>query len=163
SRKGPLRRPDPTSSARIRLALVLAVLLVGLGLAWVAVEVVQNLRITLFQPFRMATVARGVALVGLADHVLRLWRRDRFTDRARAAILSAGLVGDWAMVVATTVELSSLGVEWMTTWRKREVDAQWAVPLVGGIVLVSGLFFLMRHDTASGHLVLLAALVVTAI
>src|SRR5207249_7490857 len=51
--------------ARSRLGIVLAVNLAGLGLAWVAVKGLGNLPVTLFQPFRMATVFRGLALVAV--------------------------------------------------------------------------------------------------
>ena len=58
--QGGERRPWP--AARVRLALMMAVNLVGLGIAWWGVEVAKDLRLTLFQPFRMATMARGMAL-----------------------------------------------------------------------------------------------------
>ena len=48
--------------------ILLGVNLVGLALAWFGVERLRNLRLTLFQPFRMATVARGLCLVLVAGH-----------------------------------------------------------------------------------------------
>ena len=45
------------------------------GVAWYAIEVRHEVRVTVFQPFRMATVARGIALV-VAGGTARdaLWR-----------------------------------------------------------------------------------------
>ena len=50
----------------VRLIASLAVILAGLGVAWYAIEVLHSVRVTVFQPFRMATVARGIALVFVA-------------------------------------------------------------------------------------------------
>ncbi len=77
-------------SARVRLAILLAVNLAGIGLAWVAVEVIGDLRVTVFQPFRMATVLRGLALAALSGRILETWRRGRWIDRARAVLLTVG-------------------------------------------------------------------------
>ena len=95
----------PWPPARRRLVLVLVVDLIGLAGAWVAVEVVGDLRTTLFQPFRMATVARGLALVLLAPRILRVWSRGGI-GRARVTVLVVGLVGDWTLIVATGMELA---------------------------------------------------------
>ena len=51
--------PGRWTPARVRLVAMLTVILVGLGAAWVAIEWLHQMRITVFQPFRMATVARG--------------------------------------------------------------------------------------------------------
>jgi hypothetical protein len=101
----------PWPAARIRLALVLGVNLLGLGLAWVAVEIVQDPRVTAFQPFRMATIARGLALVLLAGRIQGLWQGGDWLGRGRATLLATGLMGDWTMVVATAVEVVIAGVE----------------------------------------------------
>lgn len=103
--------PDHHSRSRgaqTRLAVLLTSTLLGLALAWLGVESLQDLRVTLFQPFRMATVARGLALIALSGHVLALWRRGDLVGRARAALLTAGLGGDWALVVATLVEIAAV-------------------------------------------------------
>ena len=44
-------------AARVRLILMVVVVLVSLAASWYAIEVIHHLRITLFQPFRLATVA----------------------------------------------------------------------------------------------------------
>ena len=59
--------------ARKRLLILLGVNLAGLALAWYGIERIHHLRLTLFQPFRMATIARGLCLVLVAGHVRRLW------------------------------------------------------------------------------------------
>ena len=97
--------------ARTRLAVLMAINLAGLGLAWVAVERLHDLRVTLFQPFRMATVLRGLALVALSGRVLALWRRGGWADRARAALLAVGPTGDWSLVVVTAFEVASTILE----------------------------------------------------
>ncbi len=139
-------RPWPL--ARIRLAMVLGVNLVGLGVAWVLIEVVQEPRITIFQPFRMATIARGLALVIVADRVRTLWLQGDFEGRARALILAFGLSGDWALVIATASEgaatLASFGPRWLR--------------VVWPGVLAWGVWYLVRHDTAGGHIPLIVAL-----
>lgn len=165
--QGGERRPWP--AARIRLALIMAVNLVGLGIAWWGVEVAKDLRLTLFQPFRMATMARGMALAVLSGRVIALWRRGRPLDRTRATLLVVGLTGDWAMVVATAfdaslaaveVARSRLGVE--RRHRESREKSTFEV-IVGGVLLGCGLVFLARHDTESGHLPILGALAVLTV
>ncbi len=73
--------------ARRRLAVSLGVILVGLGVAWFAIEVLHQVRVTIFQPFRMATLARGMALILIAGRLVALWRsgdalKSRSSDRA---------------------------------------------------------------------------------
>ena len=57
--------------------ILLGVNLAGLALAWFGIERLQHLRLTLFQPFRMATVARGLCLVLVAGHVRTALARRR--------------------------------------------------------------------------------------
>ncbi|MGE3818256.1 MAG: DUF6798 domain-containing protein [Isosphaeraceae bacterium] len=147
-------RPSP---ARSRIAIVIALSLAWLGASWIGVEVVEHLRFTLFQPFRMATVCRGLCLLLIAGHVERLWRRGGTVERTRAVLLGVGLTGDWSLVVVTLAE---------ATWRIGEVVpsrriGDW-VRLAGGpTVLGLGLVYLSRHDTESGHVPLLAAIALT--
>lgn len=145
------------SSPHTRLAILLGVNVVGLALAWVAIEWAHALRITLFQPFRMATVARGLALVALAGHVVAQWRRGDVVSRSRAALLTVGLAGDWSLVVATFVELGALTVG------SRRLRAFAAPALVGGSLLLAGLWFLAHHDTESGHIPLMVAVAVAVL
>jgi hypothetical protein len=168
--------------AQRRLLSMLAVTLVGLGVAWFAVEVVRDLRVTLFQPFRMATLARGLALVLLSGRALALWGTGRPIDRARVALLVVGLTGDWSLVVATLFDLAVAltdGLSYRVSPRERSFGSRplprWTTPesfprvaalawrrhgayVLGGLVLLGGLRFLSRHDTESGHLPLLIAL-----
>lgn len=95
---------------RVRFALTCAVLLAGIGLAYLMIEVARDLRVTVFQPFRMATIARGLALIAAAGRCVALWRRRDILHRGRVALIAAGLTGDWAFVVAVVVEVgASLG------------------------------------------------------
>ena len=55
-----------------RLAIMLAVISVGLGAAWYAIEVRHSIRATVFQPFRMSTVVRGICLVLISGRIVKL-------------------------------------------------------------------------------------------
>jgi hypothetical protein len=143
------RGPDVGANpARRRLLVILGVNLLGLAVAAWAIEGLHNPRVTLFQPFRLATVARGLCLVIISGRVVGLWERGSLASRVRAGILVAGLTGDWAMVVAVAVELSASA-------------AARLVPRFGGVMLALalaiGLVFLSRVDPEMGHAALLAA------
>jgi hypothetical protein len=133
-----------TNPARRRLALLMAVNLAALGAAWVAIERVGDFRVTLLQPFRLATVARGLCLVLVAKRIADLWALDQTNSRIRAALLVVGLTNDWSLVVVTLVELAG------------------SIRLLAPIILMAGLAFLARHDTASGHLPLILTVALIA-
>ena len=141
--------------ASVRLRLLLAVNLTSLTLAYVAVEVVGNLQVTLFQPFRMATLARGLCLVAVSGRLVWLWERTDLASRGRAVLIAVGLAGDWSLVVASAVELMA------------SIAERWVSPkiagVVGAVVLGVGLIFLARHDTESGHVAILGALGLLAV
>ncbi len=141
-------------AARVRFALLLAVNLSGLALAWLAVEPIGSLRAAVFQPFRMATVARGFCLVVLTGRVLWLWDNGGWMGRLRVAVLAAGLTGDLALVVALGVELAATLGERHS--RRGEI-------LAGMVALVCGLAYLARHDTQSGHGPILLAVLAVAL
>lgn len=147
----PRAQPQAASVAlaRRRFLSAFAILLVGLVIAYVVIEWIGSLRITLFQPFRMATVARGMALGAIAGRVGMLWRRGDIRSRGRAALLVVGLTGDWSMVAATLVEVAA------SVGSRINIRAGW---VAGSAALAIGLFYLSRHDTESGHLRLLMAL-----
>lgn len=166
-------RDGARQPARARLAILMAVNLASLALAYLAVEVMGNLRVTVFQPFRMATLTRGLALVAISGRVAALWGRGDLAGRARAALIAAGLSGDRALVVATAVDLGMAVAGWAS--RKFGVGRgvaspdqalsnhptrRWLpiVPSVGLGILAYGLAFLARHDTESGHVPMLGAL-----
>jgi hypothetical protein len=147
-------------ASRVRLALMLAVVLASLSAAWMAIEVLHNLRITIFQPFRMATVARGLALVFIAGRLLELWERGEWFPRLRSVLIGVALAGDWMLVVVTIAEI---GVAVCETLADRPLKGRFAfVPhlekAVYAALLAFGLVFLSRHDTESGHWPLLAVL-----
>ena len=133
--------------------IVLGCTLVGLAIAWVGVEVVGNLKLTIFQPFRLATVARGLSLVFVAGHIMRLWNRGDAQGRTRAALIGTGLTGDWSLVVVTLFECIMWFIDRhaarFPSWRK---VGGWC----GAGFLACGLWFLAKHDTESGHIPLLA-------
>jgi len=135
--------------ARVRLAIMLAVVLFGLGAAWGAIEGLHHVRITLFQPFRMATLARGLALVLAASRLVDLWNRGTWLARARAVLIGVALAGDWLLVVATLAEAGTTAAEHVT--RRGAI-------LVFSLLTAWGLYFLSRHDTESGHWPILVVL-----
>jgi hypothetical protein len=140
--------------------MMLGVILFFLGAAWVAIDVNHNLRIAIFQPFRMATVARGLALVLIAGRLVELWERGGWLARIRSVLIAVALVGDWLLVVVTITELAVSLCEWFV-----ERVRQDRLPFAGRMTSVVfaaftayGVFFLSRHDTESGHWPLLAVL-----
>jgi hypothetical protein len=157
---GWVRAPWP--AARVRLVALMAVNLASLALAYLAVEVVGDLRVTVFQPFRMATLARGLALVAISGRLVALWVRGDFASRARAVLIGVGLSGDWMLVAATAVDLGMAFVEW-TLARGWIRYTRTALPLAGVAILIPALAFLGRHDVESGHLGLLASLAALAV
>lgn len=151
------RRLDPVrpSGARSRLLALIAVGLIGLGLAWFGIERLGHLRLTLFQPFRMATIMRGLCLVVLADHLSRLWRQGGAVDRTRVVLVVVGLTGDRMLAAVTPFECLQSAADGLAEGgRGRAVvrAAAWV-----GLGLAIG--YLARHDTESGHVPLLVAAV----
>jgi hypothetical protein len=146
---------DP-SEPRKRLAVLLGVNLLALLVAWLSIEVLGNVRIILFQPFRLATVARGVCLVFIAGHVLKLWTRGDRLGRIRATLLAVGLTGDWRLVVVTTFELAMSLADMVPALTARSW-MRWASRASAWAILALGLVFLGRHDTESGHRALIVA------
>src|SRR5690606_6591530 len=89
----------PLSVPRTRCLVLLGILLVALAAAWVAIEVLGDPRITIFQPFRMATVVRGLCLVLVAERIRSLALLCGIGGLLRASLLVSGLGSDGAMVV----------------------------------------------------------------
>ncbi|MGA7497935.1 MAG: DUF6798 domain-containing protein [Isosphaeraceae bacterium] len=144
-----LRRWTP---ARVRLVAMLTVTLVGLGAAWVAIEWLHQPRITVFQPFRMATVARGLALVLVAGRLVELWHRGEWLARVRPVLIAVALAGDWMLVIVTIVETATTLAESLGVSRRGS-------HLIFAGLIVWGLCFLARHDTESGHWPILVVLI----
>jgi hypothetical protein len=152
-----MARQERWPAARTRLVIAMGLILGGLAMAWVAIEPLRDVRVTLFQPFRMATVARGLALVALAGRVVGLWRRGDAEGRLRAGLLGVGLVGDWTFVVVALSETTMTIAAAMASPSR-------ILPRAGGlVVLAMGLVFLARHDTELGHERLLGAIAVFAL
>ena len=150
--------PVAWPAARLRLIAVLAVILIGLGAAWCAIEVFHLVRVTVFQPFRMATLVRGIALVCVAGRLVALWQRGDCLGRLRAILIAVASTGDWLLVVVCLAELAVSAAEtirarWPSCAGWRFID-----PLVLLTMLALGLNFLGHHDTEYGHIPLMAAL-----
>lgn len=150
------RGPRALPPARARLLVLMGLNLLGLGLAWYGIERLGHLRLTLFQPFRMATVFRGLCLVVLADHLKRLWERGGAVDRTRAALLLVGLAGDWMLVAVTLFEAAMTAADGLIQAKKVSGRGAIVARGVGWAILGLGVIYLSRHDTESGHWPLLA-------
>jgi hypothetical protein len=151
-------RTSGWSPATCRLAVSLAVILASLAAAWYAIEGLHLVRVTVFQPFRMATVARGIALVFVAGRIASLWQSRGWLARLRAILLGVCVGGDWLMVVVTAAEVA---VSAAGAVRSRlTLSPAWALLDAATFFGMLGLGwnFLGHHDTESGHIPLLAAI-----
>jgi hypothetical protein len=114
--------------------------------------------VTIFQPFRAGTVARGLALTLIAGRVVILWRDGSRLGRLRASVLATGFLGDWLLVVASFAELAVSALEMLRGSAARRVIPR-GVPVIAYLGTIAyGLNFLGHHDTESGHIPLLIAL-----
>ena len=143
---------------RRRLVVSMAVILLGLVIGWYAIEVLHQVRVTTFQPFRMATLARGMAILIVAGRLVALWGSGEPIGRVRSILLASGFLGDWLLVVVSAAELTvsmvgALGVLFpgFRMIRRPEVPAFI-------IAIASGFQFLARHDTEYGNRTLSFAL-----
>jgi hypothetical protein len=118
----------------------------------VAIELVHHPRITVFQPFRIATLVRGLALVLIAGRLVELWERGGRFARVRSVLIAVALTGDWMLVVVTLAEVGTALAE---TVGKSSRGPR----LVFAGLLAYGLYFLSRHDTESGHWPIMLVLV----
>ena len=147
---GPSAEVEDTR-ARLRLGIMLALLLVGLAGAWFGIERLHHAKLTLFQPFRLATVVRGLCLVFASRHIVWLWDQRTWHHRARAAGLVLGLLGDWSWLVAVTLEFVGMGLERMRVARRM-------APWMWLATWLIGIGYLSQHDTEGGALVMALAL-----
>ena len=92
--------------------------------AWCAIEGFHLVRVTVFQPFRMATLARGIALVFVAGRLVALWRRGDWLGTPAAVLIAVAFTGDWLLVVVSLAELAVSAAEairarlpWCAGWR----------------------------------------------
>ena len=147
------RERTSLSPTTTRFGWLMAVNLFSLTLAYVAVDVVGNLRVTLFQPFRMATLSRGLALIVISGRLVALWDRGDVISRGRAVLVAVSLTGDWSLVVASGVELVMTLAE---AWRPGL--SRWVINGLGVTALGLGLILLAKHDLESGSLAILGSL-----
>ncbi len=144
--------------ARIRLATVMVVILAGLGVSWVAIELLHNVRVTVFQPFRMATIARGIALICVAGRLVTLWHLGSVLARLRAVLITIALCGDWLFVMVTLAEIAVVICQGVQTRLGSQRFAQVVDWVVYSGALALGLNFLAHHDTEYGNRTLLVTL-----
>ncbi len=136
------------TAAGRRLTIMLGMALIWLAASWFLIEVLHDLRMTIFQPFRMATVARGLCLVLIAGRMATLWSRGGRLDRLRVILMFIATAGDWMFVAVTLAEVA-------TTLAER-VEGRLVGPAFAA-TLTLGLWYLSRHDTESGHWPILLA------
>jgi len=161
-RRGDADAGPPGDGARSRLVLMLAVSLVWLACSWVAVEWLRHVGATVFQPFRMATFARGLVLILAGGHVVSLWERGGWLNWLRAALIPLGLTGDWLFVVVVAAEFGAVLIERVGT--RFRLVAHRAFPSFHQAaylgMLGCGCLYMSRHDTERGNHPLLAVVVV---
>ncbi len=150
--------PASTQAARNRLASMLLTLLFGLGLAWCAIERFHAVQVTISQPFRMATVSRGLALTLIAGRMVMLWKSGDRLGRMRCAVLAAGFLGDWRLVVAVCVELATTAGVWLSNSSAGRRVPRVLPWMAFTLVAALGVDFLSHHDTESGQTSMLIAL-----
>lgn len=150
--------PSGAASARNRLMILLTTLLIGLGVAWFAIERLHSVRATIFQPFRMGTVARGLALAMISGRMIALWRSGGPLGRMRATVLAAGFLGDWRLVVAAFSELAATAAERLVRSRGEDRLRRLVPAFAFGVAIALGIRFLSLHDTESGQTAMLVAL-----
>jgi hypothetical protein len=155
-------RGAPWPQARLRLAISLAIILASLAAAWFLIEAHHHVRVTVFQPFRMATMARGIALVLLAGRLVALWRHGSWLDRLRVLVLGVAVAGDWLMFEVTLAELAVAVVQATRSRLGLSVRWQFVDAVVYGIMLARGAYFLGHHDTEYGHFPLLCSVALGA-
>ena len=137
----------PRSVGRARLLALLGIVLAALAAGWFGIEVLHSAKVTVFQPFRMATVARGLCLILAADLVASRWDRGNALGCARAMVLVVGVASDWLMVVAVACEL-------LITFSPRGART------IAIVAWSSGACFLASHDTEGSHWILIATVLV---
>ena len=140
--------------ARRIVLIALGLIVGGLAISTLAIELLENLRLTLFQPFRMATTARGMALVLLSVHVVRLWDAGDAFHISRVLLIAAGLFDDLTIVVVTLAEVLHYAT---ARFRPEAAGKVWVA------CLVAGSLYLNAHDPGAGHWRLLGALVVAPV
>ncbi|MHB1561032.1 MAG: DUF6798 domain-containing protein, partial [Isosphaeraceae bacterium] len=150
--------PSAATPACNRLLVLLITLLIGLGMAWFAIERLHSVRVTILQPFRMGTVARGLALAMISGRMIALWQSGGPLGRMRATVLAAGFLGDWRLVVATFSELAATTAEWLVRSRSQNRLRRIVPAVAFGVVVATGIRFLSLHDTESGQTSMLIAL-----
>jgi hypothetical protein len=134
------------------------VILAALATAWYAIEILHHVRITVFQPFRMATLARGICLIFVAGRISALWRAGRWLERIRAILIAMALIGDWLLVVVTLAELAVTAAGALRAVAPRFRGDRFIEPAAVAVMLGLGINFLAHHDTEYGHIPLLAAI-----
>jgi Domain of unknown function (DUF6798) len=135
------RDTDRQNPSRRRILLLTLTCYALVGGAWVGVELFRSTTLTVLQPFRLATVARGLCLVLLAGHVSRLWTMPSELGRVRAALLAAGLCSDWALIVATAIELTC------------QLPSRPLFRLsVASVLFIIGVSYLVQHDPERGYI-----------
>ncbi len=137
----------------------MAIILGALAVAWYAIEVMHQARVTIFQPFRMATLARGIAIILIAGRLCTLWKSGAPFGRIRAILLATGFLGDWLLIVVTSAELTISAMEAIESRRAGSRLMHGFKVATYLAVLAYGFNFLARHDTESGNRPLLAALI----
>lgn len=138
-----------------KIAIWSSLILFGLLLAVPLIEIFHVLDVALAQPFRLATPLRGVCLIALLPHLIRLIQRQTLIGMARALGLLFSMRSDWGFVVASTVELPMIATDFSiasVVSKTVRIRFQWLLFLATGFY---GIFWLMKHDPAESESLLI--------
>ncbi len=138
-----------------KIAIWSSLILFGLLLAVSLIEIFHVLDVALAQPFRLATPLRGVCLLALLPHLVRLIQQQTLIGMARALGLLFSMRSDWGFVVACAVELTMIATDlcFKSRWiGNRQIRFQWMFFLATGFY---GIFWLMKHDPSESESLLI--------
>lgn len=138
-----------------KIAIWSGLIAFGLLLAVPLIEIFHILDVALAQPFRLATPLRGLCLIALLPHLIRLIQRKSLIGTARAFGLLFSLRFDWGFVVASAIELSMIATDFSVASVISEtvrIRIQWMLFLGAGFY---GIYWLFQHDPAESESVLM--------
>lgn len=152
---GLYRREADRTTAK-RCAIWSGLIVVGLSMAVPLIEFLNDINVAVAQPFRLATPLRGLCLIALLPHWVRLIRTGGFIGAARAVALLLALRGDRAFTLAAIVESATIVAE-LIAGRYGSAKIRRYMPIgVFGLAAFCAMFWLSRHDTADGEILLAA-------
>lgn len=153
------RRQFQHDRIKINLGLWCGLIVAGLIVAVPGIELIQNLNITLAQPFRLATPLRGIMLVLMLPSLIRALKSPLFVTKSRAITLILSLRSDMALLIMIEIEV----LVWIfrrITQRSSDSPPSLSESLLSVFLQLGGIYWLWKHDPRESHyLILLGYLV----